>query len=63
VLVGDSEGFTVHPSLLIHINSLHRLLGIDVGLLRLRKVLSLKVEFGLVQEHLIHALRVILPGH
>jgi hypothetical protein len=62
MLVGDSKGFSVHSSLLIHIDSFLWLLGVDVSLLRLGKISSLEVEFGLVQENFIDTFRVVLSG-
>lgn len=63
VLVGDSEGFTVHSSVLIHVNSFIRFLGIDVSLLGLSVVSSLEVELGLVKEDLCNTFWVVLSGN
>ena len=63
VLVGNSKGLSVHTGLLIHVDCLFWLLGIDIGLLCLWEVPPLEVELSLVEEDLVHALGVVLPGN
>jgi hypothetical protein len=62
MLVGDTEGLTVHSRLLIHVDGLFGLFSIDIGLLSLGEISSLQVEFGLVDEYLVHTLWMVLSG-
>jgi len=51
MLVSDTESFTVHTGLLVHVDSFLRLLSVDVRLFSLTVFTTLKVEFSLVHEH------------
>ena len=52
MLVSNSQGFTVHSSILIHVNSFIWFLSINVSLLGLGIVSSFEVELSLIEEHL-----------
>jgi hypothetical protein len=63
MLVSDSKSLSKHLCLLVHLDSLLRFLRIDIALLSLAIVSSLKVKLSLVREYLVDALWVELSCH
>lgn len=63
MLLGNTEGLTVHTGLLIHVDGFLSFFGVDEALLSLDKVASVKLELGLVQENLVDGLWVVLTGN
>lgn len=62
MLVCDAESLSIELGIQIHLNSSFRVLGIEIALLCLTEVSSLKVELGLIHEDLGYTFRVELSS-
>jgi hypothetical protein len=60
MLVCNAESLSVKLCIQVHLNSSFRVLGIEIALLCLTEVSSLKVEFSLIHKHLGDTFRVEL---
>jgi len=62
MLVGNTKGFSVHARVLIHVDGLLRLFGINVTLFGFSILTAFEMEFCLVHKNLSDTVRVVLPS-